>query len=605
MMSRRDLDRERARLNRQELINAGLTRRDLARHGLLTAAGMLIPKPGLSARALNSAGDDSGSPASPPTRPFVEELRRLDVAESCAEAVLGPTPTEDPNTAAGEGRRKRHQRFHDFDGGSKKYYDMHQREGLQRVHPDLPDQLIWGYGERLENGTLRPPRTPGPVYHAHYGEPACVRMHNDLPALDQHVGFGRSETSPHLHNGHTASESDGNPLDYFGPGTFYDQHYPHILAGFDDDRFRDPATGRRGDVCQTMSTLWYHDHRLDFTSQNVYKGLAGMYLLFSPQDSGDETDTAPEAFRLPSHDFDVPLMLGDRVFDRQGNLYFDLFNLDGIIGDKFLVNGSIQPRMSVHPRKYRFRILNGGPSRFYRLFLTDLQDPSAVNPFVQISNDGNLLPSPVDVTSITVSVAERMDIIVDFSRFGGKSVYLENRMEQTNGRGPTGKTLAAGAGNLILRFDVDRPPVADSPPLPDRFFPAPAIDLSEVVQTRTFRFDRSNGAWTINNRFFDEHRIDAKPRQNTCEIWTIQNNSGGWQHPIHMHMEECQILSRNGRTPPVTESSKKDTIRLGFNEEVVFLMRFREWLGLYPMHCHNVVHEDHAMMMQWEVQPSS
>jgi FtsP/CotA-like multicopper oxidase with cupredoxin domain len=70
-------------------------------------------------------------------------------------------------------------------------------------------------------------------------------------------------------------------------------------------------------------------------------------------------------------------------------------------------------------------------------------------------------------------------------------------------------------------------------------------------------------------------------------------------------MEECQILSRNGRTPPVTECSKKDTIRLGFNEEVVFLMRFRDWLGLYVMHCHNVIHEDHAMMMQWEVQPSS
>jgi FtsP/CotA-like multicopper oxidase with cupredoxin domain len=354
-----------------------------------------------------------------------------------------------------------------------------------------------------------------------------------------------------------------------------------------------------------MSTLWYHDHRLDFTSQNVYKGLAGMYLLFSPQDSGDENDPAPGAFRLPSHDFDVPLMLGDRVFDRSGNLYFDLFNLDGIIGDKFLVNGSIQPRMSVHPRKYRFRILNGGPSRFYQLFLTDLERRSAVNPFVQISNDGNLLPTPIDVSSITLSVAERMDIIVDFSRFGGKSVHLENRMEQTNGRGPTGKTLPAGAGNLIMRFDVILPPVADSPPLPDRFFDAPAFDLSDVVATRTFRFDRSNGAWTINNKFFDEHRIDAKPLQNTSEIWVIQNNSGGWQHPIHMHMEEFQILSRNGRTPPATECSKKDTIHLGFNEEVAFLMRFREWHGLYPMHCHNVVHEDHAMMMSWEIQPSS
>jgi len=601
MMSQRDIDRERARLNRQELINAGLTRRDLARLGLLTGAGLLIPKRGLSARALNSAGDETGSAASPFTAPFVQELRHLDRCQSCPEADLGPTPTEQPNTAAGEGRGRNVQRFSEF--ASQKCYDMHEQEGLQSVHPTLPPQAIWSYGERLADGTIRPPLSPGPVYHARYGEPACVRMHNDLPALDQHVGFGRSETSTHLHNGHVGSESDGNPLDYFGPGKFYDHHYPHILAGYDEDRFRDPLTGKnRGDPCQTMSTLWYHDHRLDFTAQNVYKGLVGMYLLFSEQDSGDETDTNPSAFRLPSGDFDVPLVLGDRVFDQSGHLFFDLFNLDGILGDKFLVNGSIQPVLRVHPRKYRLRVLNAGPSRFYQLFLTDTNSPGTVNPFVQISNDGNLLPAPVDVTSITLSVAERMDIIVDFSRFAGKSVFLENRMEQTNGRGPTGRTLPAGTGNLVMRFDVVLPPVADSPPLPATLLDAPAIDLSEVAATRTFKFDRSNGAWTVNNRFFDEHRIDARPRKGTAEIWTVENSSGGWQHPVHIHMEEFQILSRNGRMPPVTERGKKDVVRLGFNEEVTFLMRFRDWTGRYVMHCHNVVHEDHAMMIQFEVE---
>jgi FtsP/CotA-like multicopper oxidase with cupredoxin domain len=117
-----------------------------------------------------------------------------------------------------------------------------------------------------------------------------------------------------------------------------------------------------------------------------------------------------------------------------------------------------------------------------------------------------------------------------------------------------------------MRFDVTTVLVVLIP-LPT-LLDAPRIDLSEVVATRTFRFDRSNGAWTVNGRFFDEHRIDARPRQNTTEIWTVENSSGGWQHPVHIHMEEFQILSRNGRMPPVTERGKKDVIRLGFNEEV-------------------------------------
>jgi len=82
----------------------------------------------------------------------------------------------------------------------------------------------------------------------------------------------------------------------------------------------------------------------------------------------------------------------------------------------------------------------------------------------------------------------------------------------------------------------------------------------------------------------------------------VQNNSGGWQHPIHIHHEEFQILSRNGRAPSITERARKDVVRLGFNDEVRFHMRFRDWTGLYPLHCHNVVHEDHAMMVLFEIQ---
>src|SRR5262245_37766145 len=209
-----------------------------------------------------------------------------------------------------------------------------------------------------------------------------------------------------------------------------------------------------GDVREALSTLWYHDHRVDNTSQNTYKGLAGFFLAFNELDTGDELT----GFHLPSFpQFDVPLLLADRVFDpSSGLLCFDLFNFDGILGDKFLVNGKIQPYFEVSRRRYRFRILNTGPSRFYQLYLTDLAHRSTPIPFWVIANDGNLLPRPVQVTNIRLGVAERMDILVDFAALPNSPsvLYLENRLEQEDGRGPTDEIVSAGQGDRLLEFRV-------------------------------------------------------------------------------------------------------------------------------------------------------
>src|SRR4029079_12836265 len=140
-------------------------------------------------------------------------------------------------------------------------------------------------------------------------------------------------------------------------------------------------------------------------------GLVGFYLLFNEFDTGDETT----GYRLPSGDYDGPMAFGGQPFDANGQLFFDLFGFDGLIGDKFTVNGKIQPFFQVHPRRYRFRWLNAGPSRFYQFFLTDPNNPGRLIPFLQISNDGNLLPQSLLVGSTKISVAERMDVIIDFS----------------------------------------------------------------------------------------------------------------------------------------------------------------------------------------------
>jgi FtsP/CotA-like multicopper oxidase with cupredoxin domain len=235
-----------------------------------------------------------------------------------------------------------------------------------------------------------------------------------------------------------------------------------------------------------------------------------------------------------------------------------------------------------------------------------------------IGSDGNLgvdydivggayLSKSARVNSVRLSVAERADVIVDFSQFPpGSSIYIENRLEQYDGRGPTGKLLPAGRGDLLLRFDVVLDAVPDnSLPPPYRFYELPMPTAAELAKARvrTWRFERDRGQWSINGKFFDPDTPGALISQGSGEIWVLQNNSGGWQHPIHIHQEEFLTLSRNGRSPPTGERCRKDVTWLGFNSEVRVFKRFRGFLGRHPMHCHNTVHEDHAMMVRWDIVP--
>jgi len=164
--------------------------------------------------------------------------------------IAQPAPRLDPpsqrDPVSGEAPRASHQGWHDF--LPQKFYEIHQMEAQHSFHPDLPLNTIWGF-----NGIF-----PGPAFHARYGEPIIVRFHNDLPA--NHMGFGIPQTTTHLHNGHTASESHGFPGDFFDSGLFKDNHYPNILAG------RDPR--------ETLGTLWYHDHRFDLRHKTPIRGLS-------------------------------------------------------------------------------------------------------------------------------------------------------------------------------------------------------------------------------------------------------------------------------------------------------------------------------------------
>jgi FtsP/CotA-like multicopper oxidase with cupredoxin domain len=627
--------------NRRELIAAGLTsRRDLLKMGLLSAGGMLVAKSGLSARAGQqvqtnnppSSGQNTSpgtnqncvpgnQTASPPTRPFVEALPIMPLAQTVSS--LTPTPTENPNVAAGEVRAAAFQAplidASRFSVVPATLYNIHQRQFLKSQHPDLPQQTIWGF----DDGTGT--RSPGPTYQAFYGKPQLTRNTNSLPSITEknNTGFGMASVSTHLHNAHNPSESDGNPCDFYTNGHFCDQYYPNVLAGFNSDH--EPA----GDINESLATLWYHDHRVDFTSQNTYKGLLGFYCLFNQFDTGND-DTGFRLPDFPAHD--IPLAFADKVYDPEsGQLVFDLFNLDGILGDKFLVNGVIQPFLNVEPRRYRFRLLDTGPSRFYEHFLTDLTNLNAQNPYWLIGTDGNLLPHPIQVQSVRIGPAERVDVIIDFRQFAGKTIYLENRLNQLSGQGPAAvdsqvaaqnsastecslvlnssqpAILPAGAGNLLLQFRVSGTAVNDDsvdPATNPTFYQLPNTTAEPRI-VRTFKFDRLNGQWSVNGQFMDCTQFRFAVRQNSAEQWLLTNLTGDWTHPIHIHLEEHQILSRNRATPAVpTDLGRKDVTQVHPNERVQLFFRFRDWLGKYPIHCHNVVHEDHAMMALWHVVPA-
>ncbi len=540
-------------------------RRDIIKLGLLTGGAAVVSPSGALAQLCGPDGTPP-YPPSPPTQPFLTPLFIMPIAQPVNPRSLNPAP--DPS---------RHQRWDDFP--PQKYYVAHETAFMWSYHPEMPPTPHWGF-----DGI-----TPGPTFHARYGEPVFLRRYNDLPPSQ--VGFGLNSTTIHLHNAHTASESDGNPLDWKDSGHFWDHHYANVRAGY--DRY-----GGNGDPLETMTTLWYHDHRMEFTAANVYAGLTGFYLLFDERDTGNENDTSPDAYRLPSGKYDVPLILHDVQFLQNGQVFFDPFNTDGFLGDKFTVNRKIQPFFQVEARKYRFRILNGGPSRFYSLFLSNNDK------FIQLSNDGNLLPEPIAVDRLDLSVAQRMDVVIDFSKYApGTQLYLVNRLEQVNGKGPTGKLI--DPGDQIMRFDVVRRTGLDRSRIPDKFRELPAVDLSEVVQERFWRFDYDGGLWTVNGKPFEMDRIDAEIRRGTAEVWTIRNEGTSWSHPVHIHFEEFQILEFNGKTiaPGTSDYSRKDVLTLGPNDEVKLFFRFRDFLGRYVMHCHNVVHEDHAMMIQWVIVP--
>jgi FtsP/CotA-like multicopper oxidase with cupredoxin domain len=443
------------------------------------------------------------------------------------------------------------------------FFAVHMRRAWTEIIPGLPTE-IWGY-----DGLY-----PGPTIRAEANKPITVRFHNDL---------GDVETSIHYHSGHTSADSDGHPDILIEPGHYKDYSYPN----------RDPghASGDP-DPNDRTTTGWYHDHALDITGPNVLQGLAGFFLTTDDVEQSLVADR-----RIPGPRYDLPIVVQDRRFLRTGQLFYNPLDHDGFLGDVYVVNGKAQPYLKVQRRKYRLRLLNGCNARFLELRL------STGAPFLRFGYDGFLLPYAVRQSTIFASSATRADVIVDF-RNAPDVVYLENICVQDSGRGPDGKLDDREVripGVPVLKFVVEGPTQPDDASLApgDPVRPNTPIDPREIKATRTFEFNRSQGAWQINGRFFDPDRDDATPRLDSAERWIIKNGGGGWWHPIHVHLEAHQVQSFNGRR--VARPFKQDTTILGPGDQAELFIRFRDYPGRFVFHCHNVEHEDVRMMGQMNV----
>jgi FtsP/CotA-like multicopper oxidase with cupredoxin domain len=532
--------------NRPEIENkteGTISRRSVLKIGAAAgAAGVLAPKMLTSNEALGfqtipeppvRCVNTVPATPSPPHHPFVDEFT---APFPCDDHPLNPQPTEFPNLGAGEADRAPHQRWAQF-APAQFTYDMSAQVGLHKFHSDYSDTYIWGF-----NGQY-----PAPTLFGKYGKSGIVRFRNNLPVTT--TTFGRNEMTIHLHNGHHGSESDGFAGDFFGTGFWKDNLYPNVYAGI-DAYGGNPGGDGVGDPKEKMGSFWFHDHRAEFTLNNNVLGMNGMYIVYDSTDPGHEHPSA-NSLQLPGYYgvTDFPLILTDKRFcaPTPQNPRTEMVNAAG--GDKWICNGKIQPALTVRRRKYRFRILNTGPTQSYDITL--IKPDGSVGTITVIATDANFLEHPIPVDAganagnsnsttapivpgaIRVSVAERWDIIIDFAEFpAGSKLYLRENRPMFVGF-PSPDPLPAGLAieNVLMQFKVvNREPwfPVDTQPIPATLCTYPTLPATD--NTWEWQFVLVGGRFRVKRPFdtvgcvFDPdhsaHCIPEEPLKSGSSITT-------------------------------------------------------------------------------------
>lgn len=478
------------------------------------------------------------------------------------------------------------------------YYEIKMMKAKHQFHRNFPYSEVWGY-----DGIV-----PGPTIEAKKDYTTYVKYLNKLPEkhfLPIDFSLHGASNSPevrtvvHLHGANVDSASDGHPeawytKDYAATGPTFKREV-HAYTNH-----------------QPGTTMWYHDHSMGLTRLNVCAGLAGFYLL---------RDSSEERLNLPKGKYEIPLMIQDKTFNEDGSIFYPT-ELDppfplpvpdqlplpnpsitlGYVGNTILVNGKLWPFLNVEPRKYRFRILNGSNRRSYVLRLSNNEK---IN---QIGTDGGFLSATTEISTVELTPAERVDVIIDFSKFANEEILLMNDDEE----------FSEEHTNVIMKFKVTLPLKGeDTSQIPTLL--QPEMDLHEhhahTVRNLplTSTLDRYGRLMLLLGDQMYHDPATEKPALDSIEVWNLINTTPV-HHPIHIHLVQFKIIERRpfnvdlyvaeGKLeftgepegPREYEKGWKDTVKADIGKVTKIIMHWKEHVGDYIWHCHFLEHEDHDMM---------
>ena len=362
------------------------------------------------------------------------------------------------------------------------------------------------------------------------------------------------------------------------------------------------------EVIDRACPAWFHPHPHMRTAEQVAMGLAGLFYVTD----ADEEIAVPGA---STGAYDVPLVIQDRMFDANNQFLYQPNNMWGYLGDRILVNGSMNTNISLEPHAYRLRVLNGSNARTFKLAWSNGM------PLKVIGTDGGLLPAVETRSYVTLMPGERIDLWADFSKVAGKQVILRSLAFEPGGGmmggggggmgggggGGMGTALANGAAFNILTFSVGRktktnPILGPLPALETQFN---AGNVENYAAPVPFTLDMMQMVWTINGRVYEMMGVadDEMVHIDHPIAWEWINNSP-IPHPMHIHNVQFQVVQR---TPSAAsnyttinqgfvDSGWKDTVIVWPGERVKIAMMFTPHAGMYMYHCHILEHEDMGMM---------
>ncbi len=388
-----------------------------------------------------------------------------------------------------------------------------------------------------------------------------IRIHRGDSVKIVYTNNLKEPTTMHGHGMHVPATMDGGPRNKIQPNSSWTAQYT---------------------VDQKASTNWYHPHLMGKTAEHVYMGLAGLIII---DDDQSDALNLPKEYGVD----DIPLILQDKRFDANKQIDYSPTNREikqGYRAETMLVNGVIKPIVNVKSKKIRFRLLNGSNARVFKLAFSDGRK------FYQIATDNSFLEEPIELSSVILTPAERVEIVVDFKDDFNREIFL----------------VDSNSNKKMLTVKVTKRS-ENQEPLPSKLTTHLNLDANDAVRVRKFvlGMSRIDGAMrmSINGKIMNMSRIDEVVPMDEVEIWEI-TNSMGMEHNFHIHSTHFYPLERNGSPDNIlpSEQGYKDTIRLAPNDTVKIILKMTDFPddnNGYMYHCHFLEHEDDGMMGQFTI----